>query len=80
MLRSRFHSSSWIDWPVEYSFRQSDAMTALLNDAGRDIAIEQVIQFFFSEQWAALRAYCAERKIRILGDVAIFVSYDSADV
>ena len=55
-------------------------MTALLNEAGRELAIEQVVQFFFSEQWARLRAYCTERKVRILGDIAIFVSYDSADV
>jgi 4-alpha-glucanotransferase len=51
-----------------------------MNESGRELAIEQVVQFFFNEQWAALRAYCLERKIRILGDVAIFVSYDSADV
>ena len=37
--------------------------------------LKQVIQFFFNEQWCALRGYCEERKIRILGDVAIFVNY-----
>ncbi len=42
--------------------------------------MEQAIQFFFDEQWCALRSYCKERDIRILGDVAIFVNYDSADV
>jgi len=42
--------------------------------------VEQAVQFFFDEQWRALRAYCAERGIRILGDVAIFVNYDSAEV
>ncbi|HMF53624.1 MAG TPA: 4-alpha-glucanotransferase, partial [Edaphobacter sp.] len=47
---------------------------------GRELAIEQVIQFFFTEQWCALKSYCGERKIRIMGDVAIFVSFDSADV
>ena len=80
VLRRRFNYSSWIEWPVEYAFRQPDPMTALLNEYSRELAIEQVIQFFFSEQWASLRAYCTERKIRILGDVAIFVSYDCADV
>src|SRR5215469_14383239 len=80
VLRRRFDYSGWITWPAEYALRQPDAMTALLNESGRDIAVEQVIQFFFSEQWNALRSYCAERKIKILGDVAIFVSYDSADV
>jgi 4-alpha-glucanotransferase len=38
------------------------------------------LQFAFHEQWRALRRYCAARSIRIVGDVAIFVNYDSADV
>ena len=80
VLRRRFAYKGWIDWPEEFAFRQPDALTALMNEAGRELAVEQVVQFFFQEQWAALRDYCADRGIRILGDVAIFVSYDSADV
>jgi len=80
VLRRRFHYQSWNEWPAEFALRQADALTALMTDSSRDLAIEQVVQFFFNEQWTALRAYCAERKIKILGDVAIFVSYDSADV
>jgi 4-alpha-glucanotransferase len=79
VLRRRFAYSSWHEWPEQYSSRQSKALTGLMNDSGRELAVEQVVQFFFSEQWCALRGYCSERKIRILGDVAIFVSYDSAD-
>ena len=80
VLRRRFAYRSWIDWPVEYCQRQPEAMARLMNESSRELAIEQVVQFFFSEQWTYLRSYCADRKIRILGDVAIFVSYDSADV
>lgn len=80
VLRERFEYKAWIEWPKEFAFRHPDAITSVMNDCGRELAIEQVVQFFFHEQWSALRAYCAERKIRILGDVAIFVSYDSADV
>ena len=39
-----------------------------------------MIQFFFWEQWHAIRHRCAERSIRVVGDIAIFVDYDSADV
>ena len=42
--------------------------------------LRRVIQFFFYEQWHALRRYCAQRSIRVVGDIAIFVAYDSADV
>lgn len=80
VLRRMHNYVCWNDWPAEYAHRKSDALTALLNSHGREIAVEQVVQFFFNEQWCQLKSYCAERNIRIMGDVAIFVNYDSADV
>jgi 4-alpha-glucanotransferase len=80
VLRRRFGYVSWNEWPEEFAQRKHDALTAALTEFGRALAMEQAIQFFFDEQWCALRAYCKERDIRILGDVAIFVNYDSADV
>jgi 4-alpha-glucanotransferase len=80
VLRRRFGQVSWSEWPAEYARRKQDALTAALNEHGRELAVEQAIQFFFDEQWGSLRAYCKERDIRIMGDVAIFVNYDSADV
>jgi 4-alpha-glucanotransferase len=80
VLRRRFGYVSWNEWPAEFAQRKHDALTAALTEHGRELAVEQAIQFFFDEQWCALRAYCKERDIRILGDVAIFVNYDSSDV
>jgi 4-alpha-glucanotransferase len=80
VLRRKFEYRSWNEWPAELVHRKDTAISAALQEHAREIAIEQVVQYFFSEQWSRLRSYCAERKISILGDVAIFVSYDSADV
>ena len=80
VLRRTHGYVSWNDWPVEYAQRQSDGLSRFMNEKGRELAIEQAVQFLFTEQWCALRGYCQRRDIRILGDVAIFVSYDSADV
>jgi 4-alpha-glucanotransferase len=80
VLRRRFGYLSWIDWPTEYALRKHDVLTTTLTEQGREMAVEQAIQFFFDEQWCALRIYCKARDIRVLGDVAIFVNYDSADV
>jgi len=80
ILRRRFDYASWNQWPAEYAFRKQKALSKLLTDDARAIAIEEIIQFFFDEQWHCLREYCRERDIRIMGDVAIFVNYDSADV
>ena len=80
VLRRMFNYASWHQWPAEYARRNGDAMSRLMNENGRELATEQVVQYFFNEQWCSLRAYCRERDIQVLGDVAIFVSYDSADV
>jgi len=80
VLRRRFGYVSWSEWPAEFAQRKHDALTAALTEHGRELAVEQAIQFFFDEQWCSLRTYCKARAIRILGDVAIFVNYDSADV
>jgi 4-alpha-glucanotransferase len=80
VLRQRFALGSWSSWPREYAHRDPDTLLRLQQESRDDLEVQQAIQFAFDEQWKALRAYCAERDIRFIGDVAIFVSYDSADV
>ncbi len=80
VLRRVHGDASWHEWPVEQALRKQDAMTGVLTEYARELAVEQAVQFFFAEQWSDLRKYACEREIRIMGDVAIFVNYDSADV
>ncbi|MGC2403112.1 MAG: 4-alpha-glucanotransferase [Acidobacteriaceae bacterium] len=80
VLRERFGTGYWLAWPKEFARREHDALLQLQQEHRDQLEIEQAIQFAFDEQWKALRAYCAEREIRFIGDVAIFVNFDSADV
>jgi 4-alpha-glucanotransferase len=80
VLRQKFNTANWRQWPDELARRDLQALNRVRSEHNQELAIEQVIQFAFDEQWSALRAYAAERGIRFIGDVAIFVSYDSADV
>jgi 4-alpha-glucanotransferase len=80
VLRQRFSSGYWLSWPKEFAQRDPEALRALQQESRDDLEVEQAIQFAFDEQWKALRSYCAERDIRFIGDVAIFVNFDSADV
>jgi len=79
-LRSRYKLASWNKWPRELAHRESAALQQARNELADDLKIRSALQFAFYEQWQALRRYCSERKIRIVGDVAIFVNYDSTDV
>lgn len=80
VLRKKFNGASWSTWPSELARRDSQALDMIRQNHAEEIAIQQILQFTFDDQWTALRDYCAERKIKLIGDVAIFVNYDSADV
>jgi 4-alpha-glucanotransferase len=45
-----------------------------------EIEFQKFLQLEFRRQWCALKAYCAERGIRMMGDIPIYVATDSADV
>jgi 4-alpha-glucanotransferase len=80
VLRRKFHQAPWSAWPAELVHRTREAMESVWNEHWDEIQIQQIIQFAFDEQWSALRSYCSARGIKLIGDVAIFVNYDSADV
>src|SRR5271163_4483329 len=79
-LRARQKLASWNKWPAKLARRDPVALEQARKDLAVDLNIRSALQFAFHEQWKALRKYCSERRIRIVGDVAIFVNYDSADV
>ena len=79
-LRARQKLASWNEWPAELAHREGNAMESARKELADDLKVRSALQFAFYEQWQALRRYCSERKIRVVGDVAIFVNYDSADV
>lgn len=79
-LRDRCGGQCWNFWPRELARCEPAALEQARQELATEMALGRVIQFFFYEQWHALRLYCAQRSIRVVGDIAIFVDYDSADV
>ena len=79
-LRDRHNGASWNTWPTEISHRNDDTLHFLREQNQEELAVAKFLQFAFFEQWGALQQYCKQFNIQIVGDVAIFVSYDSADV
>jgi 4-alpha-glucanotransferase len=79
-LRNRYAKQPWNRWPSELARRDSTAIAAARTELASELALRRALQFAFYQQWGSLRQYCAQRSIRVVGDVAIFVDYDSADV
>ena len=80
VLRRKFKTGAWTEWPEPLRRRDPQALSQVGAEHERELALERVLQFAFQEEWNQLREAAEESGIRILGDVAIFVNMDSADV
>jgi 4-alpha-glucanotransferase len=80
LFRKQFNTGAWTKWPEPLRRRDPQALAEVASKQARELALEQAVQFAFEEQWRNLRTAASKEKIRFMGDVAIFVSMDSADV
>ena len=79
-LKREQGGAPWVRWPEPLRDRHPDALAEARVRLAADVDRACFVQFRFDEQWARLRAACAERGVALLGDVPIFVAHDSADV
>ncbi len=79
-LKDHFSGQVFSDWPLEIRDRHADGLASMRSRLARDLERQRFTQFLFFRQWHALKTYCNERGIVIIGDIPIYVSYDSADV
>ena len=73
---------AWYDWPADLRHRETGgaAVAAARQELAESVGVYLFGQFLFFRQWHELRRHARERGIRLIGDVPIFVSPDSADV
>jgi 4-alpha-glucanotransferase len=79
-LKQTYGGLDWINWDQSLARREPAALTQACQSLHDQIAALKFFQFLFFKQWQSLRGYCHERNIEIIGDLPIFVAYDSADV
>lgn len=70
----------WTSWPAALRGRRASALRRVRDELRDEIEFQRFLQYEFDRQWAALRAYAHERRVGLIGDIPIFVAYDSADV
>jgi 4-alpha-glucanotransferase len=79
-LKDARGGASWNEWPSPLMRRERNALAEARESLRERIEAHEFSQFLFFRQWATLRDYCRARGIEIVGDIPIFVAYDSADV
>ena len=79
-VKSFFGGAPYQEWPQDIRMHWGFALDYYRRELYFDVEFQQYMQFKFFEQWKKLRAYANSRHIRIVGDMPIYVSPDSADV
>ena len=78
-VKDRFAGIPWTEWAEDIRLRWNNALDYYRKELYFEIEFQEYMQFKFYEQWAKLKAYANRRGIRIIGDIPIYVAFDSAD-
>lgn len=75
-----YEGGVWNTWPQDIARRQPDALSFWSEKLAVEIEMHKFLQYLFFSQWLELKTYANDHGIRIIGDIPIFVAFDSADV
>lgn len=79
-LRDEHAGAAWTEWEPGVRLREPEALVRARHRLDGGVELHEFRQWIFQRQWSALHDYARARGVRIVGDLPIFVAYDSADV
>lgn len=80
MTAKTVFGGAFCDWEDGIKFRDPAALRSLSEEHHEEYLFWQFLQYTFRSQWAKLKRYCNKLGIKLIGDIPLYVAYDSADV
>ena len=80
LQKDYYYGGVWSTWDKNLVLRLPSAIKTIKSKLSKTIEYYKFLQFKFFEQWNNLKTYANKNQIEIIGDIPIFVAYDSADV
>lgn len=71
---------TWTQWDKPIAFREPDAVIEWKEKLSGEIEFQKYLQYNFFKQWHEVKEYAHSKCISIIGDIPIFIAYDSADL
>ena len=78
-VKDSFDGACFMDWDEDIRKRNPEAMQRYGKKYQEDCEFYSFLQYLFFTQWKALKAYANKKGIEIVGDIPIYVAFDSAD-
>lgn len=79
-LKERYNQKDFYWWDKPYKYRDKKALNKFAKENIESIRFWQFVQFIGEKQWLELKAYANSKGIKIIGDMPLYVAYDSVDV
>ncbi len=74
------HPGSWNEWPGALRHRESSALKKARQKYAQDMDKIKFLQFIAQKQFEKVRDYCRQKDLCLIGDLPIYVNFDSSDV
>lgn len=78
-LKDHHNGAVWNTWEKPVATHQAEALIEWREKLANEVRYHCYLQYQFHRQWSSLKQYANERSIKLIGDIPIFVAYDSAD-
>lgn len=78
-VKNSFGGKSFSEWDEDIKLRKPAAMKKYAEKLADETAFYQFQQYLFAKQWFALKQYANDKNIQIIGDIPIYVAFDSSD-
>ncbi|SDA48157.1 4-alpha-glucanotransferase [Butyrivibrio sp. INlla18] len=78
-LKDANNGRAWNTWSEDIKLRKKDALKKAHEKYKEEVDFYSFLQYLFSKQWEALKSYANSKGIEIIGDIPIYVAFDSAD-
>lgn len=80
VIKENVSEKIWTLWPKEIRLRETKALNQLKKEYAVQLLKVKFIQYMFFTQWIELKDYCDSKGVLIIGDIPIYVGFDSVDV
>ncbi|MBD5521550.1 MAG: 4-alpha-glucanotransferase [Lachnospiraceae bacterium] len=78
-VKNSFDGISFIEWDEDIRLRKKEALDKYREKYQDEIDFYKFQQFMFAKQWFALKEYANKKNVKIIGDIPIYVAFDSSD-
>lgn len=79
-LKEKFNQKPWFEWPEEYREFMSENVNVYLENKRNRVLYYLITQYWFSKQWKSLKKYANRNHLSIIGDIPIYIAYDSVEM